>query len=88
MSTMLRDMRCRREKVVHYDPPEEAAGVFAPRLKAGAWFGFAEVDIEIPQSLWMKFEEMPPFFYTNQVPDEAVPQHMITYFHRTGSNER
>ena len=25
---------------------------------------FAEVDIEIPKPLWMKFEEMPPFFFT------------------------
>jgi len=54
---------------VHNDRPEEAEGVFAPRLRAGAWFGFAEVDIEIPKSLWMKFEEMPPFFYTKQVTD-------------------
>ena len=25
---------------------------------------FAEVDIEIPKPLWMKFEEMTPFFFT------------------------
>jgi len=76
LSTMLREMPCGKEKVVHYDHPEEAAGAFAPRLKAGAWFGFAEVDIEIPKSLWMKFEEMPPFFFTKHIPDEAVPPHM------------
>jgi len=76
---MLRDMPCGRENVVHYDHLEEAAGVFAPRMKAGAWFGFAEVDIEIPKCLWMKFEETPPFFHTKQVPVEAVPQHMKDY---------
>ena len=26
---------------------------FISRLKAGTWFCFAEVDIEIPQKLWM-----------------------------------
>ena len=57
---------------------------FKERLKAGTWFGFAEVDIEIPKRLWRKFEEMPPFFYTKQVPDEAVLQHMKAYCHRTG----
>jgi len=49
------------------------------RLKAGTWFGFAEVDIGIPESLWPKFEEMPPFFLTRQIPDETVPQHMKDY---------
>ena len=29
-------------------------------LEAGTWFGFAEVDIEIPEPLWPKFEEMHP----------------------------
>ena len=42
------------------------------------------MDIEIPQKLWMKFEEMSPFFPTKQIPDEAVPQHMKTYMERTG----
>ena len=56
----------------------------SPARKAGASFGFAEVDIEIPQKLWMKFEEMPPFFFTKQIPDEAVPQHMKAYMERTG----
>ena len=54
------------------------------RLKAATWFGFAEVDIEIPKKLWMKFEEMPPIFFTKQIPDEAVPQHKNVYMVRTG----
>jgi len=57
-------------------------------LKAGAWFGFVEVDIEIPQNLWMKVEEMPPFFFTKQIPDEAVPQHMKDYMAHTGRKRR
>ena len=54
------------------------------RVKDNKWFGFAEVDIEIPQKLWMKFEEMPPFFFTRQIPEQAVPQHMKDYMERTG----
>jgi len=32
----------------------------------------------------MKFEEMPPFFFTKQIPDEPVPQHMKDYLQCTG----
>ena len=53
-------------------------------MKDNKWFGFAEVDIEISQKLWMKFEEMPPFFFTRQIPEQAVPQHMKDYMERTG----
>ena len=50
------------------------------------WFGFAEVDIEIPEPLRPKFEEMCPFFYNKKVPVQAVPQQMLDYLKRTGRN--
>ena len=56
---MMREMPCGKEKVVHYKTPRDETAKLITRLKAGTWFGFAEVDIEIPQKLWMKFEEMP-----------------------------
>ena len=56
------------------------------RLKEGKWFGFAEVDIEIPETLRPKFEEMCPFFYNKEVPVKAVPKHMLDYLIRTGGN--
>ena len=65
---------------------EQAARVLVHRLKEGKWFGFAEVDIEIPESLHPKFEEMCPFFYNKKVPAEAVPKHMRDYLARTGRN--
>ena len=83
-STIMREMPCGKEKVVRYKNPRDEAAKFISRLKAGTWFGFAEVDIEILQKLWMKFEEMPPFFFTKQIHDEAVPQHMEAYMERTG----
>jgi len=84
LSTMLREMPCGKEQVTHEQNPAHAATMFVENLKAGKWFAFAEVDIEIPKPLWLKFEEMPPFFFTKQIPDEAVPQHMKDYCERTG----
>jgi len=53
LSTMLREMPCGKERVVHYNNEyqAEAAPVLTHRLKKGKWFGFAEVDIEIPEPL-------------------------------------
>jgi len=80
---MLRELPC---VVVHYDGEfqAEAAPALTHRLKQGSWFGFAEVDIKIPERLWPKFEEMCPFFYNKKVPAKAVPKHMADYLTRTG----
>jgi len=83
-STMMREMPCGKEKVVTFENTQEAVQGFVNSLAAKAWFGFAEVDIEIPQWLWMKFEEMPPFFYTTTIADAEVPEHMKEYMARTG----
>ena len=85
LSTMLRDMPCGKGMVVHYNN-EAASPILTQRIKDGKWFGFAEVDIEIPKNLWPKFEEMCPFFYNKEVPVEAVPQHMLDYLKRTKRN--
>jgi len=51
-STMLEEMPCGKGKVVHYKAAFESAGLeLMRRQKNGRWFGFAEVDIEIPESL-------------------------------------
>ena len=67
LSTMLRDMPCGKGRVVHYNN-EAAAPILTQRLKEEKWFGFAEVDIEIPKNLYPKFEEMCPFFYQQRGP--------------------
>ena len=88
LSTKLREMPCGKERVVHYSDEyqAEAALVLTRRLKDRTWFGFAEVDIEIPEPLRPKVEEMCPFFYNKKVPVEAVPQQMLDYLKRTGRN--
>jgi len=82
---MLHDLPCGNEKVIHHAP--ENLPRFKERLLNSKWFGFAQVDIEIPKILSMKFEGMPPFFFTKHIPDEAVPQHMKDYCRRTGGPE-
>ena len=62
------------------------APILTLRLKEGDWFGFAEVDIEIPGRLRPKFEEMCPFFYNKTVPVEGLPKNMTYYLARTGRN--
>jgi len=86
LSIMLREMPCGKERVVHYSDQlqMEAALIPTHRLEEGNWFGFAEVDIEIPGRLRPKFEEICPFFYNKRVPIEAVPKHMTDYLARTG----
>ena len=75
-STMMKEMPCGEGVVTTYANPEAAARVFPTALSPGEWFGFAEVDIEVPEELWPEFEEFPPFFINRSVPDNAVPQHM------------
>ena len=86
LSTMLREMPCGKEKVVHYtnEYQTDGAPVLTHRLKEGSWFGYAEIDIEIPNHLHQKFEEMCPFFYNKAVPAKAVPEHMLKYLRDTG----
>lgn len=50
LSTMLKDMPCEKKKVVHYTDEwtAEAAALLTQSVKEETWFGFAEVDIEIP----------------------------------------
>jgi len=83
---MLKEMPCGKGKVFHFTKTREGAFVLTQKLKKGDWFGFAEVDIEIPEHLHQKFEEMYPFFYNKKVPVEAVPQQMLDYLKHTGRN--
>ena len=84
LSTMTKEMPCGKESLRHFDSPTEAVSEFTKRLMCGEWFGFAEVDIEVPRSQWRLFEEMPPLFYNKEVPETAVPAHMLAYLQKTG----
>ena len=83
-STMMKEMPCGPGFVKSYDNPEAYARVFPQFLWTEEWFGFAEVDIEVPKELWPEFEEFPPLFINCGVPDSAVPQHMHDYLQQSG----
>ena len=83
LSAMARDMPGGKGEVVAYENPQEGV----ERVRDPNWFGFAEVDIEIPKSLWAKFEEMPPFFCDKQIQEQAVPPHMKASKDRTGRTQ-
>ena len=50
------------------------------RLQRKEWFGFAEVDIEVPRELWERFS---PLFVNRSISPDAIPQHVRDYL--TGS---
>ena len=83
-STMQYDMPCGRGVVVTYYNPEEAAQDLPMRIKTRKWFGFAEVEIEVPEEKWPKFEDFPPLFLNRAVPEAAIPNHMKQYLHNSG----
>ena len=83
-STMMKEMPCGEGVVTTYANPEAAARVLPQALRSEEWFGFAEVDIEVPEELWPEFEEFPPLFINRSVPDNAVPQHMHDYLRHSG----
>ena len=84
LSTMLAPMACGKETVVHHYDGEIQPMLLTKMVKKGSWFGYAEVDIQIPEHLHQKFEEMCPFFHNEAVPEEAVPEHMKKYLKATG----
>ena len=83
-STMMKEMPCGKGVVTTYVNPEAAARVLPQALCSKGWFGFAEVDIEVPEELWPAFEEFPPLFINRSVPDNLVPQHMHDYLQHSG----
>ena len=82
LSTMAAPMPCGEGTVRHWEAGD--VDVFMTALHEERWFGFAEVDIEVPEHLWPKFEEMAPLFYSKEVPESDVPQQMLDYLERTG----
>ena len=83
-STMAKEMPCGKETVVHYEDPAQAAKDLIHRMYKRIWFGFAEVDIEVPRDMWEEFEEFPPLFINQSVAEEGIPQHMKEYPAKSG----
>ena len=83
-STMAKEMPCGKEFVEHYEDLVRAADKLIGRLYSKWWFGFAEVDIEVPRDLWEVFEEFSPIFINQSDGEEGIPQHMKEYLAKSG----
>ena len=82
-STMM-EMPCGPGHITTYNNPEACALVLPQLLGTKQWFGFAEVDIEVPRELWSEFEEFPLLFVNRGIPDNLVPPHMRNYLQQSG----
>ena len=62
LSTMQKDMPCGKKQVRTFGDTVGAAGYLTEKIKNWSWFGFAEVDIEIPEPLRLSIERssIPP----------------------------
>ena len=83
-STMAKEMPCGKAFVEHYENLVQAAQKLIGLLYSKRWFGFAEVDIEVPRDLWEVFEEFPPIFINQSVGEKGIPQHMKDYPAKSG----
>ena len=81
---MMKEMPCGPGVVTTYDNTEAFARLLPQLIYSREWFGFAEVDIEVPRELWPEFEEFPPLFINRSVPDNAVPRYMHDYLKNSG----
>ena len=49
---------------------------FSKDVLKGKVFGFAQVDIEVPDELYDKLSEMSPLFVVQEIPDHDIPEEM------------
>ena len=80
-------MPCRKEKHVKVKTPTSPYDikVLTNKVLRNQLFGFAQVDIEVPETLCEKFSEMSPLFVVDEI--TTVPEHMKEYQKLTGRKE-
>ena len=57
---------------------------FSEDVLSGKVFGFAQVDIEVPDELYDKVSEMSPLFVVQEIPDRDIPEETKIYKEKTG----
>ena len=57
---------------------------FSRNVLKGKAFGFAQVDIEVPDELYDKFSEMSPQAVVQEILDRNIPEEMNIYKEKTG----
>ena len=71
-------MPCRKDTLVVNEKlfEQNRIAIFSKDVLKGKVFGFAQVDIEIPDERYDKFSEMAPLFVVQEIPDCNIPEEM------------
>ena len=79
-------MPCGKDTLVVNKKPfdQKRIAKFSKDVLKGKVFGFAQVDIEVPDELYDKFSEMPPLFAVQEILDCDIPEEMKIYKEKTG----
>ena len=79
-------MLCAKDKLTVIKKPYDEVQIqtFEKNVLENKFFGFAQVDIEVPHNLKDKFSEMPPLFVVDEIPDNCIPEEMKLYTKLTG----
>ena len=79
-------MPCGKDTLVVNKKPYDQKRIakFSKDVLKGKVFGFAQVDIEVPNELYDKFSEMSPLLVVQEIPDRDIPKEMKIYKEKTG----
>ena len=79
-------MPCGKDTLVINKKPfdQKRIAKFSKDVLKGKVFGFAQVDIEVPDELYDKFSDMSPLFVVQEIPDRDIPEKMKIYKEKPG----
>ena len=79
-------MPCGKDTLIVNKKPfdQKRIAKFSRDVLKGKVFGFAQVDIEVPDELYDKFSEVVPLFVVQEIPDRDIPEEMKIYKEKTG----
>ena len=79
-------MPCGKDTLVVNKKPFDQKRIvkFSRDVLKGKAFGFAQVDIEVPDELYDKFSEMSLLSVVQKIPDRDIPEEMKSYKEKTG----
>ena len=60
---------------------------FSRDVLKGKVFGFAQVDIEVPDELYDKLSELVPLFVVQDIPERDIPEEKKIYKEKTGRKQ-
>ena len=82
-------MPCGKDTLVLNKKPfdQKRIAKFSKDVLKGKVFGFAQVDIEVPDELYDKFSEMSPLFVVQKILDRDIPEEMKIYKEKLGEKQ-